>query len=316
MATSLIIDTDTAQDDAFSLLLALRTPAVRLAAITIVAGNVPFEQQVENALYTVQVAGRAHEVPVHPGCDRPLLRPWVGAQHVHGDDGMSGAGFPPADQRPAAEHAVDAIVRLVMESPGETTIVAQGPLTNLALAVRREPRIAAATKHLFVMGGTNNGIGNVTPAAEYNFYVDPEAAKIVVAAGFPLTLVDWNLSLRQAVFDEATLARIARLDTPLSRFFTTVNRSALEFCRRQGIPGSTHPDSLTCALAIDPRMVRRSRTCFVDVETEGTLTRGYSFVDWLGSSGRQPNARLVEEIDSECFVSMMLQMLGAEPASN
>ena len=309
--TRLIIDTDTAQDDAFSLLLALRTPGVQVEAITVVTGNVPFEQQVENALYTVEVAGRSGEVPVHRGCDRPLLRPWVSAQDVHGEDGMGDAGFAPARQRPAAEHAADAIVRLLMASPGEIDVVAHGPLTNLAAAVVRQPAIARAARHLYVMGGTNNGIGNVTPAAEYNFYVDPEAARIVLAAGFDLTLVDWTLTLDQGVFSPQTLERIERLDTPWSRFFTAVNRSALDFCRRQGIVGSTHPDSMTCALAIEPGLALRSRRCFVDVETQGELTRGYCLVDRLGTTGRDPNTTLVDDIDQERFLAMMLRALGA-----
>ncbi|MGH7922545.1 MAG: nucleoside hydrolase [Candidatus Dormibacteraceae bacterium] len=314
MSTRLIIDTDTAQDDAFALLLALRTPGVRLEAITVAAGNVPFEQQLENALYTVEVAGRSGDVPVHPGARQPLLRPWVGAQEVHGADGMGDADFPRARQRPESEHAVDAMVRHVMASPGQIAIVAQAPLTNLALAVRREPRLPRATRHLYVMGGTNNGIGNITPAAEYNFYVDPEAAAIVLDAGFELTLVDWNLTLDQGLFDLAQLREIADLGTPLSEFFVRTNASALEFCRRQGIPGSTHPDSLTCAIAIDPSLVRRSRMVRVDVETQGALTRGYSSVDLLGVTGREPNARLVEEVDSKRFYAMMRQVLSGDRA--
>jgi purine nucleosidase len=305
----LIIDTDTAGDDVFSLLIGLRSPGVDLRAITVVAGNVSFAQEVENALYTVEMAGRSGQVPVHPGCDRPLFREWVGAEYVHGEDGMGNSWFPTARQRPEAEHAVDALIRHVLAAPGEVTIVAQGPLTNLALAVRREPRLASAVKHLYVMGGTNNGIGNVTPAAEYNFYVDPEAARIVLQAGFPLTLVDWNLTLRQGVLSHDDLSRIDGLGTPLSHFFAQVNRRALEFCHRSGIEGSTHPDALTCAIAIDERVIVRSRRYFVDVETQGELTRGYCLVDWLGISGRDPNARVVEEVDRERFLAILIAAL-------
>ncbi|HLH70281.1 MAG TPA: nucleoside hydrolase [Candidatus Dormibacteraeota bacterium] len=305
----LIIDTDTAGDDVFSLLIGLRSPGVNLRAITIVAGNVSFAQEVENALYTVEMAGRSGQVPVHPGCDRPLLREWVGAEYVHGEDGMGDARFPKARQRPEPEHAVDALIRHVLAAPGEVTIVAQGPLTNLALAARKEPRFVSAVKHLYVMGGTNNGIGNVTPAAEYNFYVDPEAARIVLQAGFPLTLVDWDLTLRQGVLGDEDLSRIDRLGTPLSRFFGQVNRKALEFCRRSGLEGSTHPDALTCAIAVDERVITRSRCCFVDVETQGELTRGYCSVDWLGTSGRDPNVRVVEEVDRERFLAILIAAL-------
>lgn len=305
----LIIDTDTAGDDVFSLLLGLRTPGVTLEAITVCCGNVAFAQEVENALYTVEMAGRSGEVAVHPGMERPLIAPWVGAEYVHGADGMGDSHFPAARQRPDPEHAVDALIRHILAHPGEVTVVAQAPLTNLAVAVAREPRLAQAVRHVFIMGGTNNGIGNITPAAEYNFYVDPEAAKIVLASGLAITLVDWNLCLRQAVFDAGELQEIAKLDTKLARFFQQVNRRALEFCRAQGLAGSTHPDALTCALAIDPGLVRKSRACFVDVETRGELTRGYACVDWLGVLGRQPNVRVVEEVDHGRFFEMMLQAL-------
>lgn len=312
------IDTDTAGDDVFSLLLALRTPGVDLVGISINAGNVQFEQEVENALYTVEVAGRSGEVPVYPGCDRPMIEPWVSAAYVHGEDGMGENYFPRAGQRPASNHAVDALIRCLSDAPGEVTVVAQAPLTNLAVACLRQPAITSAVKNLFVMGGTNNGPGNVTPAAEYNFYVDPEAAKIVMGAGFPLTLVDWNLCLRQAVFSEADLRTIEKMDTPLSRFFTAVNRKALEFCRRTGLNGSTHPDTLTCALAIDESLITEASQYFVDVETRGELARGYCSVltpphclamDAMGIPDRPPNARVVEQVDAQRFKDMFFRVL-------
>lgn len=309
MTERLIIDTDTAGDDVFSLLLALRTPDVTLEAITICEGNVPFPQEVENALYTVEMAGRSGQVPVYPGCDRPLIRAWEGAQYVHGEDGMGNSYFPPARQRPEPGHAVDALIARIMGAPGMITVVAQAPLTNLAVAVMKEPAIAQNVKHLFVMGGTNNGVGNVTPAAEYNFYVDPEAAKIMVAAGFPVTLVDWNLCLRSSVFDDAMLQRIEDLGTPLATFFGQVNSKALEFCRTTGLSGSTHPDTLTCALAIDETLICRARDYFVDVDTQSEMTRGYSEVDVLGVRGRPVNARVVEEVDEERFREMFLRVL-------
>lgn len=305
-AVRLIIDTDTAGDDVFSLLLALREPEARLEAITIVCGNVRFEQEVENALYTIEMAGRSGEVPVYPGCSKPLIADWVGAEYVHGADGMGEAFFPPARQRPEAQHAVDAILRLVGESPGELTILAQGPLTNIAAAVVRDPSLARKVKRLYVMGG---GAGNITPAAEFNFYVDPEAARIVFQAGFPITLFTWTLTLARGVFDDAKLARIAALDTELSRFFGQVNRKALEFERSTGVPGSTHPDAMTCAAILDPALVLAAREAFVAVETRGELTRGYSLIDPLGRLGREPNARVVEDYDSERFFEMMLAVL-------
>jgi purine nucleosidase len=174
------------------------------------------------------MAGRSGEVPVHPGCAAPLISEWVGAQHVHGMDGMGDAGYPQARQRPEDEHAVDALVRLVNESPGELTILAQGPLTNIAAAAVRDPTLPEKVEHLWVMGG---GAGNITPAAEYNFYVDPEAAKIALAAGFRTTLFTWSVTLSHGVFDDGRLAEIDALDTDLSRFFAQVNSKASRAAR-------------------------------------------------------------------------------------
>lgn len=306
MTVALIVDTDTAGDDVFSLLLALRRPEARVEAITVVCGNVRFEQELENALYTVERAGRSGEVPVHAGCPRPLIAEWVGAEYVHGQDGMGDSAFPQARQRPEGEHAVDAILRLVGERPGELTILAQGPLTNIAAAVVRQPSLGAQVKHLWVMGG---GVGNITPAAEYNFYVDPEAAKIVFAAGFRITLFTWTLALSHGVFGDAELGRIEVLDTDLSRFFQQVNRKALEFERATGIQGSAHPDSMTCAAVLDESLILSSRECFVDVETRGELTRGYSVIDPDGRRTAAPNARVVEDFDTARFFELMLSVL-------
>jgi purine nucleosidase len=305
--TRLIVDTDTAGDDVFSLLLALRDPRAQLEAITICCGNVRFDQEIENALYTVEQAGRGGEVPVYAGCRKPLLAEWAGAEYVHGADGMGDSGFPRAKQRPEQEHAVDELVRRVNESPGELTILAQAPLTNLAAAVTHDPSIAGKVAHLYVMGG---GVGNITPAAEYNFYVDPEAAKIVLAAGFPLTLFTWTLTRSNGVFRDDKLARIEALDTPLSRFFGQVNRKALEFDSTVvGLGGSTHPDSMTCAAILDPSLILAAQDAVVDVETGGELTRGWNLIDTLGRTGREPNARVVTDFDTERFFELMLSVL-------
>jgi purine nucleosidase len=302
----LIVDTDTAGDDVFSLLIALLHPKVQLDAITVCCGNVRFEQEVENALYTVETAGRSGEVPVYAGCAEPLLAEWVGAEYVHGQDGMGDSFFPKAKQRPEPEHAVDELVRRINESPGELTILAQAPLTNIAAAVVRDPSIAQKVKRLYVMGG---GLGNITPAAEFNFYVDPEAAKIVFAAGFAITLFTWTLSLSHGVFSDDKLEQVHALDTPRARFFEQVNRKALEYERSTGIPGSAHPDSMVAAAIVEPGLVKGGRECFVDVETQGELTRGYSLIDTLGRLGRAPNAYVVEDYDTDGFFAIMLEVL-------
>ena len=308
MPVPLVIDTDTAQDDCVALLVGLLDPAADLRAITMVAGNVGFGQQVRNAFLTLNAAGRLGEVPVHLGCRKPLCRPWVGAENVHGD-GVGGLSMDASGCTPADEHGADALIRLAREHAGELRVVAIGPLTNIATAQLLDPDFAGNVKTLYVMGGSNNARGNITAAGEFNFYVDPEAAKAVFAAGFEVVVVPWApLTLNQAVFGQARLDAIAALGTSLSAFFTRVCRATLDFDRAVGIDGTTHPDSLTASLALHPELVTRTGRYNVDVETAGELTRGYSAMSW-GVHGLPDNATVVEEIDSAAFHAHLCRLL-------
>jgi len=260
---------------------------------------VRFEQEVENALVTVERAGKS--VPVYAGCDRPMIAEWVGAEYVHGQDGMGDSFFEPAHQRPEPQHAVDELLR---RADGDVTILAQAPLTNIAAAVVRDPTFAQRVQHLVVMGG---GVGNITPVAEFNFYVDPEAAKIVFRAGFPkITLFTWTLTLSHGVFFDDDLARIDEIDNDLARFYRRVTRKAEEFERSMGVPGTTHPDSMACAAIVDPSLILRTREAFVDVETRGELTRGFSHIDFKSAT---PNCTVVEDYDTKRFLEMFLDIL-------
>ncbi|AYF98298.1 nucleoside hydrolase [Protaetiibacter intestinalis] len=312
MSIPLVIDTDTAQDDCVALLVGLLDPDAELRAITMVAGNVGFAQQVRNAHLTLAMAGRLGEVPIHLGCRRPLVREWVSAENVHGD-GSGGLRLADADDVEVSdEHAVDALIRLAAEAPGELRIVCIGPLTNIATALVKDPDFVRNVGSLWIMGGSNNGRGNITAAAEYNFYVDPEAAKAVFAAGFDITVVPWDpLTLRDAVFSRERLAELATIGTPLARFFTRIVGTTLAFDESVGIPGSTHPDSLTAAVLLHPELVLASAPYAVDVETGSELTRGYSAMSW-GVHGLEPNARVIERIDPEAFFAYIGGLLRSE----
>lgn len=293
----LVIDTDTAADDCFALLAGLLDERVELRAITIVAGNVGFEQQVHNALLSCEVAGRFGEVPVHRGAERPLRRERVGAEEVHGD-GVGGLRLARPERPVSPEPAVDALLRLSLEHAGELVIAAIGPLTNLALAVQADPGFAGRVARLVVMGGSAWGRGNVTPAAEYNIYVDPEAAAIVFDAGFAdLAVVPWApLTIEQACLDAGDLAAIEALGTELARFFITANRASYEFDVGAGLAGSTHPDLVTALIAIDPSFAVTTSRHRVSVETASALTLGLTVFDWRHP---EPNATLVDAIDRE-----------------
>ena len=306
----LLVDSDTAGDDTVALLLALLSPQVDLKAITICAGNVAFDQQVENALYTVEVAGRAGQVPVHPGCRDPLLRPWASVTHIHGEDGMGNTFFPAAQQRPEREHGAQTIVRLADEHAGELVIVGIAPLTNLALACRLDPELPENVKRVYLMAGANHAVGNVTPVAEYNVWADPEAAEIVFQAGFDLTMVGWDVCVRHSVLSDEHWDHIASLETPLAEFFRQVNQVTRDFGKRaQRLAGSTHPDALTVAGLIDPDVFPRTERRFVTVETQSDLTRGQTVVDNIGVLERTPNADVVDDADETRFRSLLFDIL-------
>lgn len=307
---NLVVDTDTAGDDAISLLVALRTAWVDVHGITINVGNVRFDQQVENALKTVEVAERAEQVAVYPGAAIPLLRQWVSAEYVHGSDGMGEAYFPPVRQRPEATNAVQFLLEASHRWQGSLVIVAQAPLTNLALAVRQDPTFPSRVAQLWVMGGSSNGIGNIEPLSEYNFYVDPEAAAIVFSAGFNLYMVGWDVALEASIIGPADLERIRLMDTPWSRFFLQTQKTTLEFNQRDGgIDGTSHPDSLTMAMALDNSIWQEGADYYVAIETRGEFTRGTSVVDRLNVWKKPANAHVCLKADANRFKQILLTLL-------
>ncbi|MGV8884481.1 MAG: nucleoside hydrolase [Microbacteriaceae bacterium] len=304
----LIIDTDTAQDDCVALLVGLLDPIADLRAVTMVAGNVGFERQVLNAWMTLSVAGRLGEVPVYLGCRRPLVREWVSAENVHGD-GAGGLTMDFEGLEPEHQHGVDALIELVAASPGEISIVAIGPLTNIAMAAIKDPRFVANVKALYIMGGSNNARGNITAAAEYNFYVDPEAAKTVFEAGFAITVIPWApLTLNDAVFSRERIASIGALGTPLGLFFERVVSTTLDFDESVGIAGSTHPDSLSVAVLLHPELVTAHDNYAVEIECASPLTRGYSAMSW-GVHGLDANATVIDAVDANGFADYLAALL-------
>jgi purine nucleosidase len=311
MMRRVIIDTDTASDDTQALLLACLTDRLSVEAVTIVAGNVPFEYEVENAKYTLSLADRT-DIPVYEGAREPLLKDWNYATDVHGKGGLGGELFPNTGVQSAAGFAPDKIVRLCRESPGEISLLCIGPLTNLALAYFQEPELPRLIDDVWVMGGAANCLGNITPAAEYNVWVDPDAAKRVLNE-FDVTLVDWGLCRVASVLSHETVTQIAATENRLAEFFTIVNEAALSFTKtEQGINGVTQPDSLAVGLFAYPELVEVTSSYYIDVDEREGLTRGYTSVDKNGVTDTDPRTTLVEAVDDEGFREVMLSMLELE----
>lgn len=303
-----LIDTDTASDDAVALLMAHRRPDVRVDAVTIVAGNVPVEMGSRNARYTIELCGG--ETPVYVGCERPLVREPRWAYFFHGPDGMGGMGYPPPKRPAEPEHAVDALIRLIRSHPGEYTLVTLGPLTNVAMALRRAPEIAGMVRQCYVMGGTANAVGNITPAAEYNIWIDPEAARVVFHAGMPLLMVGWEHCRGTAAFDAREMAQLRAIGTPFAHFALDCNRAAIERAREWlRDVGLTLPDPVTMAIALDPSICTERGAHYVEVETGSEVTRGMTVVDRYGVWNKPPNIEVCWAIDAKRWKELLVAAL-------
>ncbi len=287
MPRAFLIDTDTASDDAVAIIMALRASDVRVVAITTVAGNVEVQQSTRNALYTVELCGA--DVPVYAGAEKPLLRRYENATWFHGRDGLGDHGYPPPRRAPEKLHAVDAIIETIKANPG-LVIVTLAPLTNLALALAKKPEIASKVGRCVVMGGAPCCEGNVTPAAEYNIWVDPEAARIVMLSGLPVELVGWHLSRGDAVVRENDITHIQTFDNEVARFAIECNSHARKAYKVQtGEDGISLPDPVAMCLAVDPTVGTQWSQHYVDVETQSELTRGMTVVDRLNKAGDERN---------------------------
>jgi purine nucleosidase len=289
-----LIDTDTASDDAIALIMALRNPDVRVAAITTVAGNVDVQQATRNALYTAELCGS--DVPLYSGAEKPLLHAYTNATWFHGRDGLGDHHYPAPHRSHESLHAVDAIIETIENNPG-LVVVTLGPLTNLALALAKKPAIAAKVGRCVVMGGAPCCEGNVTPAAEYNIWVDPEAARIVMLSGLPVELIGWQLSRGEAVLHEGDITRIQALDSSVARFAIECNSRAREAYRTQtGEDGISLPDPIAMCVALDPSAGTEWSEHYVDVETQSELTRGMTVVDRLNVVEDERNRAVWEPV--------------------
>ncbi len=308
----IILDTDPGIDDALALLLALASPEVQLEAITTVNGNVPLEYTTRNALALLELTGRT-EIPVARGCDRPLLSSSATAAEVHGDNGLGGMVLPEAQLQPVAKHAVDLIIETVMAAPGEITLVPIGPLTNIALALRHEPRLAQAVREVVIMGGALRVPGNITPSAEFNIYVDPHAAHAVLHAGWPIRLVTLDTTTHTLLKREL-VERLASSGGPVTALMKgMVDYYCDIFGGARGTSAIQMHDPLCLAAAFRPDLLTWEEA-YVDVELAGTLTLGETvgfFTLPDRPLPRPANVLASVDVDAQNFIQLYLERIQA-----
>jgi pyrimidine-specific ribonucleoside hydrolase len=303
-AQRVIIDTDPGVDDALALLLAMRSPELKIEAITPVAGNVPLDFTLPNALRMVEIAGRT-DIPVAAGAKVPLMRRLVTAQYAHGENGLGGAVFPEPKLKPANESAAEMIRQIVRKYPHEVSLITLGPLTNVAAALNSDGELAGLIKSLIMMGGSLSG-GNITPAAEFNIYVDPEAARVVFQSGIPLRMVGLDITRKTSLTDEHYNV-LQAAQNPVSQAAAKIARNAIDHTRSQGFTvGPNMHDSLAVAAFINPSLVKW-KDYYVDVETTGELTAGQT----LGYSPTAGDLQRKPEMEKEAAAKM--QIRGSAP---
>ncbi|WP_135505442.1 nucleoside hydrolase [Roseovarius aestuariivivens] len=307
-AHKIIIDTDPGQDDAVAILLALASPELDVLALTCVAGNVPLDLTTCNARKIAELAGRP-DLPIYAGCDRPLARPLVTAEQVHGASGLDGPDLPEPSMPLAKGHGVDFIVDTVRrEAPGTVTLVAIGPLTNVATALTRAPDISARLGRIVLMGGAHFAGGNVTPAAEFNIHVDPHAAKLVFACGAPLTVLPLDVTYKALVTPARTTA-FRDIGTPVGTAVAALTDAPHRHnTEKFGAPGVPLHDPCTITYLLRPDLFR-GRHINVEVETGSDLTLGMTVADWWGVTTRAPNATFLTEVDADALFSLLTERL-------
>jgi inosine-uridine nucleoside N-ribohydrolase len=307
-ARKIIIDTDPGQDDAGAIMLAAASPELQVLGLTAVAGNVPLALTSRNARLILDICGRS-DIPVHAGADRPLKRDLVTAEEVHGKTGIDGVDIyePPV---PLAEgHAVDFIIETIRrEDPGAVTLCPLGPLTNIAMALDKAPEIATRIAGIVLMGGGFFEGGNITPAAEFNIYVDPEAAKIVFASGVPITMMPLDVTHKALTRQD----RVARLRAGGGRA-AGIMADMLEYFERfdeqkYGTDGGPLHDPTVIAYLLRPELFS-GRECNVEIETASELTLGMTVIDWWQVTGRKKNAFVVRDIDDDGFFDLFIDRL-------
>ncbi len=302
-----LIDTDTASDDAIALLMALREPSVRVEAITVVAGNCPLEIGVKNALISVEKAG-TYAPPVYTGMSQPLIRELVVAEYVHGKDGLGDQNLPDPTLEKQSDHAVDIIIELAHRFPGELEIITLGPLTNLAMAILKEPTLPDLIKRVYIMGGAGLGPGNISPVAEFNFYVDAEAAHLVIQSKLAKTVIGWDVCMTDGFLNQSDISHLKSLG-PLGEFAVRASVLLIEFTKGLGRDGFGPADQTAVAVALYPDIVTKKLDTYGYVEHKSEKAYGQFILDQFQLTKKPHNVTAITEIDGKQFKEKMFQLL-------
>lgn len=308
--TKILFDGDPGIDDALALLYALKHEGAELVGITTVGGNITLDNTTRNALRILEITDNT-DIPVARGIGKPLLRQNKSEGEVHGKDGLGNTTLLEPKISEIREHAVDFIINQIMSNPNEITLVPVGPLTNIAIAVIKEPRLKDFVKEVVIMGGAVTTFGNITPESEFNIFTDPEAAKIVFESGMPITLVGLDVTMK-TLLTPAHLSEILEASTPVTDFVCKIITHYMKFYNDVvGVNGCGMHDPLAVAVAIDKSLVKTHRL-FVTVETKGEYTTGETVADLRGSKEgivRNPNMDVCIDVDSERFMKDFIKVI-------
>ena len=307
MTKRIILDTDPGIDDSLAILLALASPEITLEGLSVIHGNSSTKQGTINALSVLELAKTSH-IPVYRGCDLPLVQPSLLAPETHGDQGIGYGKLSAPLGRPQLQKGCDFLIEKIMSSPGEIILVAIGPLTNIALAIRQEPRIVENVKEVFIMGGALRHEGNTTPLAEFNTYVDPHAAHIVFHSGMPITLTPLDVTY-QCIFTKQDVEQLLKIDSPITKFIADATRFYMEFHDEyQKIDGCAINDPMTLALTFMPELCDYQEL-YVDVDLSGGVSMGKTFADFYHLTQKPANMKVALGIRPRDFMELFLERM-------
>jgi len=303
----IIIDTDPGVDDALTFLLALASPEIQLEALTITQGNVTVEKGTRNALAVLEMLNASH-IPVAQGCSLPMVGPLLASDIVHGGSGLGKAKLPEPTTKPVPQHAIDYLIESFLAEPGEISLFAIGPLTNVALAIRKEPRFAESVKEMVIMGGAIREGGNVTPQAEFNIFADPHAAHVVFHSGIPITLIPLDVTHKCMLYARQ-IEQLNQIETPTTRFVADATATYINFTEsKSGIKACALHDPLTLATIIAPELLTLEEH-YVDVDISSGPSQGSTFADFYHTTEKPANMKVALDVHGDEFVELFLKYM-------